>query len=213
MNLYILREFDKEIYIKLSLSPYNSIGTTFELEETYSYEAVNSFIGVKKIEIEDLKTGEKLKYLINVSLEQNMSKPINKYRKEILELYGNYRPALKKQDLLNELKYYNFETEFNMVLCSYLLIKEGKSIFDINSRSFRLYIHKLYYIGIDINDYHNNYEKFNRKTISEQYSKEEIISYFLRYICFLAYFAGDRNIERIEEMTYLICERYISLTT
>lgn len=212
IEFLIYRERTKgKIKFQLNLISVSRGEIEIGLYEEYS-SGNYGFIGVKRIGTVYLTIKEGVELLININLKKSYLISKTKYRLRVLDLYGTYRHPLKQKELINELEFYNFEDEFNMLLCSYLLVKEGKAISNLNSDVLRLYKDKLYYIGIDIRDYYNSDIKdFSLKFVSK--NKEETIYYFLTYIAFLIYSneMGKRKIEEEENIAYKTISRYILL--
>ena len=117
---------------------------------------------------------------------------------------------MNEQELINELEYYNFEYEFEVILCSYLLTLEGESIFNSSSKALKLYIDKLYYIGINIDDYSDLCGGFDKKVLRKKTTKEEVRDYLLAYIALQINLKEKGNRKEIERTTQMICEKYIS---
>ena len=215
--------FDGEGKVKLKIE-FIACGLAingFNFEEEYSkYDIGNyPFIGVKKIEFKDLKTKEKIKFLLNINLDKDSYKTINEYEEEILS-FCRFN-SMENFKALQELEYCNFEDEFDILVCSYLLLKEKKGrIFNTSSKIFKLYTDKLYFIGIDLNDYKDNKYNFDKKDVDDidedisfKSKREELIEYFLNYIAYLIYYTKEntRNMLDIYDISLAIFEKYISL--
>lgn len=131
LTLYIYRrKINGDIRLELEFISDNIIEHSVKFKEVYpsSNKNNNQFIGVKSLQIENLKKKEKIKLLININIEKNTYKTDCLHKIERINSYIENKLIVKKQMLLNELAFNNFEGELEMILCSYLLIKEGKSI-------------------------------------------------------------------------------------
>ena len=210
----------KGVKLEIDFIPYD-IGVDnfnkFEVEKYGFYYTYQQFMGVKEIRIKNLKIRKKAKFLLNITLDRNSYKSINEYEEEMLNLY-NFK-NLKKREILYELQYHNFEDDFNMFFCSYLLTKElKKGIFDASSNIFKLYTDKLYFVGIDLKDYKDSKYNFDilydvTEAVSLIDNAEELKEYLFAYISYLTYYSDESTLNMIEvsKILFLICEKYISL--
>lgn len=211
----------EDIKLEIKFTPYNVAVDGFKFEEEYSLYDNDSYplIGVKKIQFKGFKTKEEIKLLLNINLDKNSYKTINEYEKEMFNIYClSYSERFK---ILEELEYYDFEDKFNILLCSYLLIRGKKArVFDTSSKVFKLYEDKLYFAGIDLEDYKDDKYNFGKKVfvnidkdISLKNNREELIDYFFNYIAYLIY-CSDKitlTIIGIDSILNMIFYKYISL--
>ena len=60
----------------------------FGVAEYANYNTYRDCLGVKEIEVKNLKEKRKIKFLLNITLNKNSYKTINEYQKKILESYS-----------------------------------------------------------------------------------------------------------------------------
>lgn len=173
------------------------------------YHKFSLVIGVHKIAFKD-KKGDEINILLNIN------KPyITKAHKNFLFETKISPLASKmidgeKEVLENEISYRNFEEEFDLILATYcVLVKPSNFIEEVKE----MYLDKLYYVGIDLDDYHigiNKLKVFIKNAVISK-NKETIFNAMLYLVSAVVNNDITKYNEGILAECHNLIESYISI--
>lgn len=190
INIEVLSEESrKNDFINIKID-YKNNKTASGVTNNYnnSISSMNDIIGIKKFEMTDQISGEKIVIYLNILEELKYPLP------EAYHLKGlrSFRKCIGSPafNIIDYLSYMDFNDDYELFLSTLAfldyIIRNYKT--GIQKEIIDLYIDKLYYIGIDLDDYYKEgYDENDIYNIggSVWKNKKEVIEYLLRYINYI----------------------------
>lgn len=187
--LNIKIQFGKEIVFQMI----NSIGS---IEERMGTMCVKTVINKESVSL-----------FINISKEYNSK--LTYYQKVLETIYHKlYFSLQKEEDIYNEIVYYNFNDDNELLISTYCLLNLSPNM---ENPTFKLFKEKLYYSGYNLDDF-DLYSQ-NKNYSSEEFEKmfkfpesKDILNYLLGYICSIN---KGKTIKKLNvDMLFQLCRTY-----
>ena len=146
----------------------------------YNKENILSMYGVKK-----LISMRKDNSIFFINIESDYDKTDFEYEEKKRQFYMSEAHSLSdrikngtKDVIENELIYRNFEKEEELALTTFCILSGAKKLTSL----LELYVDKLNYVGIDIEDYYDKYETVDTKDIIKSKNSKEQLEFMINMI-------------------------------
>ena len=205
--------FNKHILLSTIITKNGS--TNLLVEEDMSYSQISILIGVKRFRV-DTKTNEAIDFFINVDKVFNRAVYLSKeeFYKSKLNILNWQMKKGEDICLENEIYYRRFENKLDLAFATYSILANPSHF---NKAIQDLYMDKLYYAGMEIDDYMEEFEFSNLTEDIDRFKYSVDIEYLFRYMLTIVNYIviGKLDKEADAEFSakagYELMDRYIKV--